>query len=69
MKRMKCIKCEVVDTYYGFNINREEDRMYDDDTDEYSGRVRVFYAVNDGDDMLESFKTIKEAKKWIEKIL
>lgn len=69
MKRMKCIKCTVLEIYYGFTINREEDRMYDDDIDEYSGRIKVFYTVNDEDCMLESFKTLKEAKKWIEKIL
>lgn len=65
----KCVKCEVVDTYYGFTINREEDKKVDIFTGETYGRTTVFYTVNDGDDMLESFKTIKEAKKWIEKIL
>ena len=65
----KCVKCEVVETYYGFTINREEDKKVDIITEEPYGRATVFYTVNDGDDMLESFKTLKEARKWIEKIL
>ena len=70
MKRMRCIKAEQIEERYGFTINREEDRAFDDFTGEYSGRVYVFYTVNDPEDgMLESFKTIKEAQKYIEKIL
>lgn len=69
MKRMRCIKCEVIEERYGFTINREEDRQYDDFTGEYSGRTKVFYTVNDEDWMLESFKTLKEAQKYIERII
>lgn len=66
---MKCVKCEVVETYYGFTITREEDKKVDILTEEPYGRSYVFYAVNDDDGMLESFKTLREAKKWIEKII
>ena len=66
---MKCVKCEFIDTYYGFTINREEDQKIDLITEEPHGRKYVFYTVNDDENMLESFKTLKEAKKWIEKIL
>jgi hypothetical protein len=70
MKRMRCIKAEQIDERYGFTINREEDRAYDDFTGEYSGRVYVFYTVNDPEDgMLESFKTLREAQKYIERII
>lgn len=65
----RCVKCEVVETYFGFTITREEDKKVDIFTDEPYGRTTVFYTVNDGDDMLENFKTLREAKKWIEKIL
>lgn len=66
---MRCVKCEVVETYYGFTICREEDKKVDIITEESYGRPYVFYTVNDDDCMLESFKTLKEAKKYIEKIL
>ena len=70
MKRMKCIKAEQIEERYRFRINREEDRSYNEITGEYSGRIYVFYTVNDPEDgMLESFKTLKEARKYIEKIL
>lgn len=70
MKRMRCIKAEQIEERHGFTINREEDRQYNDFTGEYHGRTYVFYTVNDPDDgMLESFKTLREAQKYIEKIL
>ena len=65
----RCVNCKVIETYYGFTINREEDKKVDPFTDETYGRTTVFYTVNDSDNMLESFKTLREAKKWIEKIL
>lgn len=68
----RCIKCEIVETYYGFTITREEDKKVDIFTNETYGRTTVFYTVYEdveNGDMLESFKTLKEAKKWIEKIL
>ena len=70
MKRMRCIKAEQVEERYGFTINREEDRAYNDFTGEYSGRVYVLYTVNDPEDgMLESFKTLKEAQRYIDRII
>lgn len=67
----KCIKHEIIETYFGFQISKEWDKEYDPIMDEYKGQAKVFYAVIDPteDVMLESFKTLKEAKKWIEKIL
>lgn len=65
----RCVKCEPIETYYGFIICREEDKKVDFITEEPYGRSTVFYTVNDDDCMLESFKTLREAKKWIEKIL
>ena len=70
MKRTRCIKAEQIEEKHGFTINREEDRQYNDFTGEYYGRTYVFYTVNDPEDgMLESFKTLREAQKYIEKIL
>lgn len=65
----RCIKSEIIETYYNFTICREEDKKVDIFTNETYGRTTVFYTVYDGDDMLENFKTLKEAKKWIDKIL
>lgn len=70
MKRTRCIKAEQIEERHGFTINREEDKQYNDFTGEYYGRTYVFYTVNDPEDgMLESFKTLREAQKYIEKIL
>jgi hypothetical protein len=64
-----CIKSEKVENYHGFIICREEDKKRDPETLETYGHTKVYYTVYDGDDMLENFKTLKDAKKWIEKIL
>ncbi|MBO5828891.1 MAG: hypothetical protein J6R59_10640 [Paludibacteraceae bacterium] len=61
---MKCIKCEQLEVRNGYIINREEDRKYDALTGEYSGRIKVFYTVNDDENMFESFKTLREAQKY-----
>lgn len=61
---MKCIKCEVIEQRNGYIINREEDRKYNEFTGEYSGRIKVFYTVNTEEDMLESFKTLREARRY-----
>ena len=66
---MKNIKSELRERFHGFDIYREEDRPYRPDTGEFYGHTQVFYAVCDGDWMLESFKTIKEARAYIEKLL
>ena len=65
----RCVDCKVVESYYGYTINREESKKVNPFTDEIYGRKYVFYTVNDGEWMLESFKTLKEAKKYIEKLL
>ena len=61
---MKCIKCEELETVNGYIICREEDKKYDDFTGKFSGRTHVFYTVNTDELMLESFKTLREAKKY-----
>ena len=66
---MKNISSEYRETYHGFDIFQEIDRPCRPDTGEFYGHAQVFYAVCDGDWMLESFKTINEARKYIEKLL
>ena len=61
---MRCIKCERLEVRNGYIINREEDRKMDDFTGEFSGRVKVFYTVNDEEIILESFKTLREAQRY-----
>ena len=61
---MRCIKCEQLEVRNGYTINREEDRKYNDFTGEYSGRIKVFYTVNDDELILESFKTLREAQRY-----
>lgn len=65
----KCVKCTFIETYYGFTINKEWDKRIDPLTFEPYGNASVFYTVNDGEWMLESFKTIKEARQYITKLL
>lgn len=67
----KFFKSELVESYYGFLIYKEWDKDYNPFTGEYSGHAKVFYAVIDPteDEMLDSFKTLREAKKFIEKII
>lgn len=60
----KNVKCEQIETRNGYTINREEDRKIDIMTGETKGRAMVFYTVNDDDFMLESFKTLREARKY-----
>ena len=70
MKNTRCFKAEQIEERHGFTINREEDKQYNDFTGEYYGRTYVFYTVNDPEEgMLESFKTLREARRYIEKIL
>lgn len=66
---MERIKYETIDTYFDYNILREEYKVYNDDTGKYSGKAKVFYTVYDDEWTLESFKTLKEARKFIETIL
>lgn len=64
MTETRCIKCEPLEIRNGYTISREEDRKYNGFTDEYSGRTLVFYTVNDEELMLESFKTLREARRY-----
>lgn len=67
----KCIRSYKVKEYFGFYIYKEFDKKYDDIMDVYSGHEKVFYTVIDPayDEMLESFKTLTEAEKYIRKII
>lgn len=65
----RCMESKFVEEIDGFYIFREVDRKRDD-LGEYHGKSRVFYAVYtemDGD-MLECFKTLKAAEKFINEI-
>ena len=48
----------------GYTIVRSETREQDKITGEISGHKKVYYDVCDGCDLLESFKTLKEAKHF-----
>ena len=51
----------------GYTIVRSEARSFDKWTQEYSGQTKVYYDVCDEDgDLLESFKTLREAKRFCE---
>ena len=59
-----CIESKLVEEVIGYSIYREVDRQRDY-CGEYHGSRRVFYAVCDEyGDMLESFKTLRDAKKY-----
>lgn len=60
----RCIKCEQLEVRNGYIINREEDKKIDCLTYEPYGRATVFYTVNTEEDMLESFKTLREAQRY-----
>lgn len=62
MKR--CVKSQFLETRNGYTLNREEDREIDPLTMEPKGRTYVFYTVNDDELMLESFKTLRQARKY-----
>ncbi len=64
-----CIESKFVKEIYGFYIFREVDRMRDD-LGKFHGKARVFYAVYTemSGDMLESFKTLRAAEKFIKEI-
>lgn len=65
---MRCIKCEVIEERNGYIITREEDRKFDDFTGEYSGKIQVFYGVIEDDELTESFKTLKAARKYVDSL-
>lgn len=65
----KCIKSEKVKTLHGFDICKEIDKKCDPETGETYGRAMTFYAVYDGEWMIDSKKTLKEAENLIKKLL
>lgn len=64
MKRTRCVKCEELEVRNGYTICREEDREIDPITEEPKGRTYVFYTVNTDDLILDSLKTLREARKY-----
>ena len=55
----------VVAEINGYTIVRSEARDFDRWEQKFTGRTRVYYDVCDADgDLLESFKTLKEAKRF-----
>lgn len=70
----RCVKSERVESYVDYakgteyTIYREEDKRVDPHTLEPYGRSTVWYAVCEFDDMIDSFKTLKEARKYIKNL-
>ena len=64
----KCVESKFVERYHDYDIYREVDKKIDENLEPF-GRGQVFYAVCFEDDMLDSFKTLAEAKKFIKKLL
>lgn len=64
MAREKDINHSVVAEINGYTIIRSEAKDFDKWTQEYKGRTKVYYDVCDGEDLLESFKTLREAKQF-----
>lgn len=62
----KNLTSKLVDTTNGYEIYRCEARMYDEYKDKFIGRTKVYYdvCVPDGGDIIESRKTLSEAKKF-----
>ena len=65
---MKNISSTLVDYYKDYEIRREVDKRVDTFTGETYGHAFVFYAVVFDDCLIESFKTIKDARRYIDKI-
>lgn len=58
------IKNKTVAEINGYTIVRSEAKDYDRLTGKFSGHAKVYYDVCDEIDLLESFKTLKEAKAF-----
>lgn len=55
----------VVAEINGYTIVRSEARDFDKWEQKFTGRTKVYYDVCDADgDLLESFKTLQEAKRF-----
>lgn len=69
MKKTQDIKHEVVAEIKGYQVIRSEALDQDWMTGKLSGHKKVFYDVVDAEDMYDSFKTLREAKAFIQKYL
>lgn len=69
-RRPICVKSDWVDSYRGMYIYKEFDKTYDSAKGKFVGHAKVYYAIYtpDGKEeiLTESFKTLKEAKKYID---
>lgn len=69
MTKERDVRNSVVTCDGDYTIVRSEAREYDEWNQRYKGRTKVYYDVCDGDDnLLNSFKTLREAKKWMEEM-
>ena len=57
---------QLIDTVNGYEIYRCEAKMYDEYNDKFIGSKKVYYDVcfSDGGDIIESRKTLREARKF-----
>ena len=64
MKKTKDIGHKVAAEINGLQIIRSEVKTFDTWTGEAEGQTKVFYDVCEGVELLESFKTLREAKRF-----
>lgn len=65
MTKERDIGHKVIAKINGYTIVRSETRKFDKWEERFSGQTKVYYDVCDEDmDLLESFKTLREAKKF-----
>lgn len=65
MKTNKDVRHEVIVEMNGYTIVRSESRKFDTWEQKFEGQTKVYYDVCDEDgDLLESFKTLREAKRF-----
>lgn len=65
MTKERDTKHKVIAEINGYTIIRSEARKFDKLEESFSGQTKVYYDVCDKDmDLLESFKTLREAKKF-----
>jgi len=64
MTRERDTNHKVVAEINGYTIVRSEARNFDKWEQSFSGQTKVYYDVCDEDWLLESFKTLREAKKF-----
>lgn len=60
----KNLSCKLVATVGEFDIYRFEAKKQDLFTGELSGQKKVYYDVCHGDDLVDSFKTLAQAKSF-----